>query len=115
MQILRELWTKDQHEEKVKTSYQYVVNLRQDLEDTLEIAHTHLRKAQARYKHHYDKKARMRSMKVGDGTLVLLRTDHKLLMQWKGPYVIVQVSLIFFKVGQSTPKNGSCFKDLVRL
>ncbi|GFR83834.1 zinc finger protein [Elysia marginata] len=35
MHILRELWTKDIEEPEVKTSYEYVLNLRERLDDTL--------------------------------------------------------------------------------
>ena len=65
LQILKELWTKEIEEDEVKTSYQFVVDLREKLESTLEIAHQNLEKAQIRYKKYYDKKARGRK-KVGD-------------------------------------------------
>ena len=38
MHILRELWTKDMDEHEVKSSYQYVLDLRERLEDTLKLA-----------------------------------------------------------------------------
>ena len=89
MQILRKLWTENAEESQVKISYQYVVDLKERLEETLEIAHKNLGKAQSRYKHHYDRKARPRSLKVGEKVLVLLPTDkNKLLMQWRGPFTV---------------------------
>ena len=92
MQILRELWTTEIDEDEVKTSYQYVVDLREKLETTLEIAHQNLEKAQIRYKKYYDKKARGRKLKAGDLVLILLPTDNnKLLMQWKGPFEVKEV------------------------
>ena len=89
MQILKELWTKDIEEPEVKNSYQYVFELREKLEDTMQMAKDALQTAQTRYKHYYDKKTRPRSLQVGDQVLVLRPTDgNKLLMQWKGPFKV---------------------------
>ena len=89
MKILRELWTKETPETEVKNSYQYVFDLREKLEETLQLAQSELEKAQGKYKHHYDKKARKRKLKVDDFVLILRPTDlNKLLMQWKGPYKV---------------------------
>ncbi|GFO19357.1 gypsy retrotransposon integrase-like protein 1 [Plakobranchus ocellatus] len=46
MHILRELWTKEIEEPDVKSSYEYVLNLRERLDDTLKIAREELKKAQ---------------------------------------------------------------------
>ena len=83
MFILKELWTKELEEPKVKNSYQYVFELREKLEDTLTMAHTELQKAQNKGK------TKVRKFVPGDKVLVLLPTDHnKLLMQWKGPFEV---------------------------
>ncbi|GFN86556.1 Zinc finger protein [Plakobranchus ocellatus] len=90
MHILRELWTKEIDEPDVKSSYEYVLNLRERLNDTLKIAREELEKAQGRQKHYYDRTAKRRKFSVGEKVLVLLPTDAiKLLMQWKGPFQIV--------------------------
>ena len=92
MQILKELWTKDIDEPETKSSYQYVFELREKLEDTMKIAKEELEKSQGRYKHYYDRKTRPRSLQVGDQVLILLPSEqNKLLMQWKGPYTVKQV------------------------
>ena len=39
MAILKELWTGEFDESEVKTSYQYVIDLREKLEQTLKLAH----------------------------------------------------------------------------
>ena len=89
MQILQELWTKEQDNPEVRNSYQYVIELRERIEEGIALAHESLAAAQTRYKRYYDKKARCRKFKVGDQVLVLLPTDaNKLLMQWKGPFKI---------------------------
>ena len=90
MTILRELWTKENTESEVKTTYQYVVDLRSRIEETCKLAQENLVTAQRKAKKHFDKKARMRRLDVDDQALILLPTDNnKLIMQWKGPYKIV--------------------------
>ena len=92
MFILKELWTKEVEAPEVKNSYQYVFELREKLEDTLNIAHSELQKAQQKGKHYYDRKTKVRKFQEGDKVLVLLPTDHnKLQMQWKGPFEVSAV------------------------
>ena len=92
MHILKELWTENVDVPETKTSYQYVFELREKLEATLELAKAELEKAKNKGKHHYDCKAKPRKFRTGDKVLLLLPTDNnKLLMQWKGPYVIQEV------------------------
>ena len=87
--ILKELWTKELNIPEVKSSYEYVTELRERLEDTLKLAQEELEKSQKRYKRHYDRKAKPRRLEVGDRLLILLPTDsNKLLMQWRGPYTV---------------------------
>ncbi|GFN97176.1 Zinc finger protein [Plakobranchus ocellatus] len=66
MHILRELWTKDIEEPEVKSNYEYVLNLREHLDDTLKIAREELEKAPGRQKHYYDGTARRRKFSVGE-------------------------------------------------
>ena len=92
MDILNEIWTGECESEEVKNSYQYVIDLRNKIEETCHIAQAELSKAQKRYKKYFNKKAGCRRFKVGDKVLILLPTDaNKLLMQWKGPYEVVEV------------------------
>ena len=92
MQILKELWTKEIKVPEVKTSYQYVVELREKLEEGIATAHEALRQAQGKYKRYYDRRAKARCLKPGSKVLILRPTDHnKLLMQWKGPYNVESV------------------------
>ena len=76
MFILKELWTKEVEAPKVKNSYQYVFELREKLEVTLNIAHSELQKAQQKGKHYYDRKTKVRKFQERDKVLVLLPTDH---------------------------------------
>ena len=90
MAILRELWTNEQVNPDVKTTYQYVLDLKDKLKSTCEIAHQALEKASGRFKKLYDRGKRQRQLQVGDKALILLPTDHnKLLLQWKGPFTVV--------------------------
>ena len=91
MSILKDLWTDDVPEPEVRTTYQYVLDLKDRLETVSEIARKHLEQSSSRYKHYYDRKTRDRHFEVNDQVLVLLPTDgNKLLMQWKGPYRVTE-------------------------
>ena len=90
LQILKELWSEEIKENEIKNTYQYVFDLKEKLEATLEMAHSQLEQSQKRQKQYYDRKARDRSFAVGDEVLLMLPTEqNKLLMQWRGPYKIV--------------------------
>lgn len=90
MTILRELWTEEIPVEEVKTTYQYVLDLRDRLESTCEVARSVLEKASLRYKKHFDVRARDRRFETGDKVLLLLPTSsNKLQMQWQGPFEVV--------------------------
>ena len=53
--ILKELWTKEMNIPEVKSSYEYVTELQELLEDSLKLAQEELEKSQRRYKRHYDR------------------------------------------------------------
>lgn len=92
LMILRELWSNDEALPETKTAYQYLIDLREKMEKTCEIARRELVKSHDRYRKNYNKKARSRTFKVGDEALLLLPTDrNKLLMHWKGPFRVVGV------------------------
>ena len=87
MTILSELWTREPEEQEGKSTYQYVIDLKNRLYETCEMAQKMLAKSAGRYKIYYDKNRRGRELKVNDKVLILLPTDsNKLLMQWKGPF-----------------------------
>ena len=89
--VLKDLWTDEQTSSDVKLSYQYVLELRQRLEETISLAQDQLKQKQNVYKHYYDRKTRSRNFKQGDSVLLLLPTSsNKLLMQWKGPFVVLE-------------------------
>ncbi|PVD27371.1 hypothetical protein C0Q70_12529 [Pomacea canaliculata] len=89
MQILKELWTKEEENEEKRTTFQYIVDLRNRIEDTCRLARENLRTAAGKQALHFNKRAKPRCFKVGDQVLILLPTkNNKLQMCWKGPYVI---------------------------
>lgn len=91
IRILRELWTKEVNDPEVRTTYQYIVDLKQRLESTCTMAKETLEKATQRYRVNYNKRAKKRDMNVGEKVLVLLPTSsNKLLLQWRGPYEILE-------------------------
>ena len=91
MAILKELWSGEKETSEVRSTYEFVLDLRERLEQTCKLAQEELRKATARSKGYYNRKSRMRRFKVGDLVLLLLPTDsNKLLMQWKGPFSVLE-------------------------
>ena len=82
------LWTGEKDGTEVKTSYQYVLELQERLDNTMKIAQEELLKTR-KNKTLYDRRAK-REFQEGNKVLVLLPTDtNKLLMQWKGSYEIM--------------------------
>ncbi|XP_033752174.1 uncharacterized protein LOC117335982 [Pecten maximus] len=87
--ILKELWTKEVPDDEVKTTYQYVMDLRERLDETCELAKEQLRTAKISQRKYYNRKAKDRQLDVDDKVLILLPTKtNKLLMQWRGPYSV---------------------------
>ena len=75
------IWTKEVNIPEVKTSYEYVTELHERLEDSLKLAQEELHKFQKRYKKLYNKKAEPKHLEVGIQVLILLPTDsNKLLL-----------------------------------
>ena len=92
MAILRELWSGEVNDEQVLSTYQYVIELRECLEQTCQLACDYLEKVQFKQKTYYDKRARSRKFDVWDKVLLLLPTErNKLLLQWKGPCEVVKI------------------------
>ena len=77
--MLKELWTKEVTIPEVKTSYEYVTELRGRLDDSFKLAQEELQESRKRYKK--DKKAKLRRLEVGDQVLILLLLMLLLLMQ----------------------------------
>ena len=57
MAILRELWSEEILDEQVSSTYQYIIDLRERLEQTYKLAHENVRKAHGKQKAYYDRRA----------------------------------------------------------
>ena len=91
--ISREVWKGSKHEQEVQNTYQYVLDLKNSLAGTCSLAQESACVASQRCRHNYGRKARMRKFRIGDEALLLLPIEHsKLLMKWKGPYFVMNVS-----------------------
>ena len=56
MTVLKELWTKDIDDPEVRSTYQYVIDLRDRLEATCELARSNLAGASEKNRKYYYKK-----------------------------------------------------------
>ena len=61
--ILRELMTNEKVEPEVKTTYEYVFDLKDRLQSTCELAQTELQKSQIRQKKYYDRRTKVRTLR----------------------------------------------------
>jgi len=59
MSILKDLWTEKSNEPETKTTYQYVLDLRERIERTCKMAQTELVKTQMKHKKYFDKIAKL--------------------------------------------------------
>ena len=116
LSILRDIWTGEHIDEEVKTTYQYVIDLRERLQSTCELAREELAKATKRYQKYYNVKAKDRHFKTDDRVLILRPTDHsKLLMQWAGPYPVVRQVAKHDYVIQVADKERTYHANLLKL
>ena len=65
MAILKELWSGEINDDQALSIYQYVIDLRERLEQTSKLAHDNLKKVQGKQKAYYGRRARSRRFKVG--------------------------------------------------
>ena len=92
MQLLRQVWTEEDLDEEVKMTAEYVVDLRNKLEQTCALARENLKKASVRHAKYYNKKTRARFLREGDKVLVLIpRKKNALQLAWAGPYQVTEV------------------------
>ena len=78
-------------EEQVRDASQYVVDLRNRIEETCRLAKDNLRSTSKKQKQHFDRKARQRCFIAGDKVLLLLPVKrNKLEMAWQGPFEVIE-------------------------
>ncbi|XP_025089562.1 uncharacterized protein LOC112561350 [Pomacea canaliculata] len=91
LDLFADAWTEETHEVEGKPLFQYVVDLKNILQEVRAQAQENEKNATEQYRKQYDKKNTARKFTEGEEALILLPTNHnKLLMQWKGPYTIVK-------------------------
>ena len=91
LEFLKECWESETVDEEDRDVHKYILQLRKRLQHSCRTAIESIKQTQVRNKDLFDRHARRRLLRPGDQVLVLLPTDvRKLLLQWKGPYVITK-------------------------
>jgi len=91
MALLKRIWINEDEDPEVKTLYQYVVDLRDRVEETCKLAKEELAKVQVRNQKYYNRTCD-RKLQVDDSVLLLLPTErNKLTLAWRGPYKFVGI------------------------
>jgi len=86
MTLLKHLWTGEKEDPEVKAAYQYVLDLRERIEETCQLVQEEIAKVQKRNQTYYNRRARERRLNIGDCVLLLLLTENnKLTLAWRGP------------------------------
>ena len=89
MKLLKETWTKENLPDETRTSYQYVLDLKNKIADTCKYAQDQLKLEQIKNKTAYDKKAKHRDIRMNDKVYILKNSStNKLKMRWLGPYIV---------------------------
>ncbi|XP_063601110.1 uncharacterized protein LOC134777201 [Penaeus indicus] len=105
LSVLRDLWENPNVNEDQRSTYQYVIELKDKLADCAKIAAQNADISSSRYRSYFDLKSQKRHFKKGDEVLVLL-PDHtnKLLMAWRGPFPVLEQKN---KVNYLIDENGT--------
>src|SRR5260221_3283612 len=91
MDVLRRLWTSEEETGETRTTYQYVIDLRDRITETCQLAAKELEGAHEVNKKYFDKKTKDRKFRPGGKVLLLLTDSHcKLQLQWKGPFQVLE-------------------------
>jgi len=92
MTLLKRIWTGEDEDPEMKTTYKGVIDLRERVEETCELARNELAKVQTRNQKYYNRRTRERKLHVGDSVLLLLPTErNKLTLAWRGHIEVVRV------------------------
>jgi len=92
MMLLKRLWTGDNEDPEVKTSYQYVVDLKQRVEKTCELARNELAKVQTRNQKILQQKGQKTKIQCWRQCFaVVTNREEQTHLIWRGPYKVVGV------------------------
>ena len=90
LDIVREAWEGSQQSPPMNI-LEYVLRMRDKLEQLTTLAHENLAKAQAQQKSWYDRSARSRSFEPGQKVMLLLPSvESSLLAKWQGPFEVLR-------------------------
>lgn len=88
---MHELWSEPDLQSEERNVYQNVFDLRERLQESADIAEKNAKLSAGVYKTYFDKRTSSRKFRPGNEVLLMLPTDsNKLLMQWKGPYSVME-------------------------
>ena len=73
------MWTDEKVEGDTRTAYQYVTELRHQIETVCQLVQENIAASQGKQERLYNKKAAARSYQSGDWVLLLLPTQHNKL------------------------------------
>lgn len=89
--IVKESWIEKKTQDQNLTKY--VLNMRQRMKMSKEIAQRNLQGSQEKQKEFFNRKSSHRQFQVGDKVIVLLPTPgNKLEVKWQGPFEITEIS-----------------------
>ena len=91
LSVLRDLWEDKEATEDDRSCFQYVIELKDKLEDCAKIAAQNAEVSSAKYKSYFDLKSQDRQFQKGDEVLLLLPdSNNKFLIAWHGPYIVIE-------------------------
>jgi hypothetical protein len=114
--ILRTLWTGEVPEPEVKTTYQYVLDLQERIEETCKLAREELKKVQGRNQKRWNKNSKLRELTVGQKVLYLVPLrSNKLQFQWKGPAEVCErKGIVTYKIRLKSGKERTYHINLLK-
>jgi hypothetical protein len=91
LSLLKDLWTNGTSEPETKTVYQYVLDMRERIEQTCDLARREYEKIQTRNQKRVNARAKLRVFQPGDKVLVLVMNPRcKLDFVWQGPAEVLE-------------------------
>ncbi|XP_047469564.1 uncharacterized protein LOC125025584 [Penaeus chinensis] len=91
LSVLRDLWEDTTIKDDDRSSFQYVIELKDKLEECAKIAAKNAEISSSKFKSYFDLKSQDRKFNPGEEVLVLLPdSSNKLLLSWKGPYTVLE-------------------------
>lgn len=89
--VLRDLWEDNSLQEDQRSCFQYVIELKNKMEECAKIAAQNSAISATKFKTYFDHKSQDRKFIPGDEVLLLLPDTHnKLLMSWSGPFKVLE-------------------------